>query len=86
MSAERGQRRTRTGFVVSDKMDKTAVVAVERRVSHPKYGRYMKKTVTFKAHDEENQCNAGDEVEITESRPISKDKHWRVTGIIRKAK
>ena len=84
--SERGMRRTRTGVVVSDKMDKTIVVAIERRVRHPLYGRTMRLTNKFKAHDEQNQCHAGDRVRIMESRPISKDKHWIVTDILEKAK
>ncbi len=84
--SERGMRRTRTGVVISDKMDKTIVVAVERRVRHPLYGRTMRVTNKFKAHDEQNQCQAGDRVRVMESRPISKDKHWVVTDILEKAK
>lgn len=77
-------RKTQTGTVVSDKMDKTVVVAVETLVRHPLYGRTMKKTNKYKAHDEENACNIGDRVKIMETRPLSKDKRWRVVEIVRK--
>lgn len=77
-------RKTQTGTVVSDKMDKTVVVAVETLVRHPLYGRTMKKTNKYKAHDEENVCNIGDRVKIMETRPLSKDKRWRVVEIVRK--
>jgi small subunit ribosomal protein S17 len=83
---ERRLRRSRLGVVVSDKMDKTVVVAVERKVQHPLYGKTMSKTVKFKAHDEENECNVGDRVRIMETRPISKDKRWRVMEIVEKAR
>ncbi|MDI9412573.1 MAG: 30S ribosomal protein S17 [Bacillota bacterium] len=86
MSNERNVRRTRTGVVVSDKMDKTVVVSVERKVRHPLYGKIMRRTVTFKAHDELNECGMGDRVRIMETRPISKQKRWRVTEIIEKAR
>ena len=85
MSEVRGIRKTRVGVVVSDKMDKTVVVAVNRRVRHPLYGKVMKRT-TFKAHDEENACGIGDTVRVMECRPLSKDKCWRVVDIIEKAK
>ena len=78
------QRRTKVGVVVSDKMHKTVVVAVENFRKHPLYGRTIRRTKRFKAHDEENQCHVGDQVEITESRPISKEKHWVVSNILRK--
>ena len=84
--SERNLRKTRTGVVVSDKMDKTVVVAVTDSVKHPLYGKIVKRTVKFKAHDEQNACGAGDKVEIMETRPLSKDKRWRVTEIIEKAK
>lgn len=84
--SERGFRKVRVGKVVSDKMDKTIVVAIEDKVKHPLYGRIIKRTKTYKAHDEENTCGIGDIVEIMETRPISKDKRWRVTEIIEKAK
>jgi len=83
---ERGMRKTRVGMVVSDKMDKTVVVAVERVVAHPLYGRRMKVTKRFKAHDEDNACRVGDQVRLVETRPLSRDKRWRVAEIIAKAK
>lgn len=86
MSEERNQRKTRVGKVVSDKMDKTIVVAVERKVQHPLYKKAVKKTVKFKAHDENNSCQTGDIVEIMETRPLSKDKRWRVVEIVEKVK
>lgn len=82
---ERAQRKTRIGRVVSDKMDKTVVVAVETTISHPIYKRTVTQTNKFKAHDEENQCKTGDRVKIMETRPLSKDKRWRVVEIIEKA-
>ena len=82
----RGLRKTRTGKVVSDKMDKTIVVAIADSVRHPLYKKIMKRTVKFKAHDEENACGIGDTVMIMETRPLSKDKRWRVCQIIQKAK
>ncbi|NMA60918.1 MAG: 30S ribosomal protein S17 [Firmicutes bacterium] len=86
MSKERGIRRTQVGIVVSDKMDKTVVVSVERTLRHPLYGKTMRRTATFKAHDELNECGVGDRVRIMETRPISKQKRWRVTEIIEKAR
>ncbi len=83
---ERGNRKVRTGIVVSDKMDKTVVVAIETFKTHPLYKKQMKRTTKFKAHDEENACGIGDKVEIMETRPLSKDKRWRVLSIIEKAK
>lgn len=83
---ERNLRKTRTGKVVSDKMDKTVVVAVVDNVRHPLYKKIVKRTVKFKAHDEQNACGIGDTVMIMETRPISKDKRWRVVEIIEKAK
>ncbi|WP_427340466.1 30S ribosomal protein S17 [Caloranaerobacter sp. DY30410] len=82
----RGNRKVRIGRVVSDKMDKTIVVAVERFVSHPLYGKQIKRTTKFKAHDENNECGIGDIVEIMETRPLSKHKRWRLVRIIEKAK
>ena len=79
-------RKTRVGVVVSDKMDKTAVVSVKDSVQHPLYKKIMKRTVKFKAHDEKNECGVGDRVEIMETRPISADKRWRLVQIIEKAK
>ena len=83
---ERNLRKTRVGKVVSDKMDKTIVVAIEDNVKHPKYGKVIKRTVKFKAHDENNECGEGDTVMIMETRPLSKDKRWRLVEIIEKAK
>ncbi len=83
---ERNLRKTRVGVVVSDKMDKTVVVAIKDNVKHPLYKKIVKNTVKFKAHDEENTCGVGDRVLIMETRPISKDKRWRVVEIIEKAK
>jgi small subunit ribosomal protein S17 len=73
------------GMVLSDKMDKTVVVQVKRLFMHPRYKKYVRKNVTYKAHDEMNQCRIGDKVQIIESRPISKDKHWRVSKVVEKA-
>lgn len=86
MEIVRGLRKTRVGVVVSDKMDKTVVVAVNRDVRHPLYGKTVRKTVKFKAHDENNECKVGDLVKIMETRPLSKDKRWRVAEIIEKAR
>ena len=86
MNEERNLRKTRVGIVVSDKMDKIVVVKVEDRVQHPLYKKIIKRTVRFKAHDENNECGIGDRVEIMETRPLSKDKRWRVSEIIEKAK
>ena len=83
---ERNLRKTRTGRVLSNKMDKTVVVGIEDNVKHPLYNKIVKKTVKFKAHDENNECNVGDRVLIMETRPLSKDKRWRVVEIISKAK
>ena len=85
MAEARGMRKTRIGVVVSDKMDKTIVVAIRTRVKHPLYGKIMNRTNKIKAHDEENQCGIGDTVKIMETRPLSKDKHWRLVEIIEKA-
>ena len=84
--SERNLRKTRVGTVVSDKMDKTVVVAIQDNDKHPLYKKIIKRTVKFKAHDEENACGVGDKVKIMETRPLSKDKRWRVTEIIEKAK
>ncbi len=84
--SERNLRKTRVGEVVSNKMDKTVVVAIKDNVKHPLYKKIIKNTIKFKAHDENNQCNVGDRVLIMETRPISKDKRWRVVEIIEKAK
>jgi len=82
----RGYRKVREGLVVSDKMDKTAVVAVEDRVKHPKYGKVMRRTKKYKAHDEQNECGVGDRVLLMETRPLSATKRWRVVEILEKAK
>jgi 30S ribosomal protein S17 len=79
-------RKTRVGLVVSDKMDKTIVVSIANRVAHPLYKKIVKKTYTLKAHDELNECGVGDRVRVMETRPLSKDKRWRVIEIIEKAK
>jgi small subunit ribosomal protein S17 len=85
-TAERNLRKTRTGVVSSNKMDKTITVAVERRVKHPIYGKFVKKTTRFHAHDEKNECTVGDIVKIMETRPLSKTKRWRLVEIVEKAK
>lgn len=86
MSERSGKKPTREGFVVSDKMDKTVVVEVERTTRHPIYGKVLRRSTKFKAHDEANDARTGDEVRIEECRPLSKDKSWRVTDILRRAK
>ena len=83
---ERNLRKTRRGKVVSDRMDKTIVVAVEEHVKHPLYGKIVKDTYKLKAHDENNECGIGDTVEVMETRPLSKDKSWRLVSIVEKAK
>ena len=83
---ERALRKTRVGKVVSDKMDKTIVVAIEDHVKHPVYGKIVKRTKTLHAHDENNECGIGDTVEVMETRPLSKTKRWRLVEIIEKAK
>ncbi|WP_374454879.1 30S ribosomal protein S17 [Nocardioides sp.] len=85
-TVERNQRKTREGLVVSDKMDKTIVVAVEDRVKHALYGKVMRKTSRLKAHDETNQCGVGDRVLIMETRPLSATKRWRLVEVLEKAK
>jgi small subunit ribosomal protein S17 len=85
MEKVRGQRKVRIGQVVSDKMDKTVVVAVESRIRHPLYGKIIRRTKKFKAHDEANSAHVGDIVEIMECRPLSKEKRWRVCRIIERA-
>ena len=82
---ERNLRKVRTGKVVSNKMDKTIVVAVENHVKHPLYGKIVKRTYKLKAHDEKNECNIGDTVRVVETRPLSKDKRWRLIRIVEKA-
>ena len=86
MSEVRGMRKTRIGVVVSDKMDKTITIAVKYRVRHPLYGKIMNRTTKIKAHDENNECGIGDTVRIMETRPLSRDKRWRLVEIIEKAK
>ena len=83
---ERNLRKTRTGKVVSDKMDKTIVVAVEDHVKHPLYKKIVKRTYKLKAHDEQNECRVGDTVKVMETRPLTKDKRWRLVEIVEKAK
>ena len=83
---ERKLRKTRTGVVTSNKMDKTITVAVVRKLKHPKYGKFLKKTKKFHAHDEKNECNIGDTVRIMETRPLSEKKKWRLLEIVEKAK
>ncbi|MBQ9473167.1 MAG: 30S ribosomal protein S17 [Bacteroidales bacterium] len=83
---ERNLRKERIGIVVSNKMEKSIVVMVERRVKHPMYGKFVKKTTKFMAHDEKNECNIGDTVRIMETRPLSKNKCWRLVEIVEKAK
>lgn len=84
--SDRNLRKTRVGKVVSDKMDKTIVVAVENNVKHPLYGKIVKRTYKLKAHDENNECAIGDKVKVMETRPLSKDKRWRLVEIVEKAK
>ena len=86
MTEERALRKVRVGMVVSDKMDKTVVVAIEDNVKHPVYGKIIKRTLKVHAHDEKNECGIGDTVEIMETRPLSKTKRWRVVEVIEKAK
>ncbi len=86
MTEERNLRKTRVGMVVSNKMDKTVVVAIEDNVKHSVYGKIIKRTLKVHAHDEENTCGVGDKVEIMETRPLSKTKRWRIVQIIEKAK
>ncbi|MDF2821819.1 MAG: hypothetical protein K0R15_2260 [Clostridiales bacterium] len=83
---ERNLRKTRVGKVVSDKMDKTVVVEIESNVKHPKYNKVIKRTYKLKAHDENNDCNIGDRVRVMETRPLSKDKRWRLVEIMERAK
>ena len=83
---ERNLRKTRTGKVISDKMDKTIVVAIEDHVKHPLYNKIVKKTYKLKAHDENNECNIGDTVKVMETRPLSKDKRWRLVEIVERVK
>jgi len=86
MTIERNRRKTRVGKVVSDRMEKTIVVSIERLVKHPQYGRYVRRREKFKVHDEKNECRIGDTVRFMETRPISKDKRWRFVEIVERAK
>ena len=86
MTETRDLRKVRVGKVVSDKMDKTIVVAIEDNVRHPKYGKIIKRTVKIHSHDEKNECGVGDKVEVMETRPLSKTKRWRLVEIVEKAK
>jgi small subunit ribosomal protein S17 len=83
---ERALRKTRTGKVISDKMDKTIVVAIETSVKHPLYGKIVKRTYKLKAHDEKNECKIGDRVKVMETRPLSREKRWRLVEIVEKAR
>jgi small subunit ribosomal protein S17 len=85
-SVERNLRKTRVGVVSSNKMDKTITVKVERKIKHPLYGKFLKKTTSFHAHDEKNECSIGDTVKIMESRPLSKTKRWRLVEVVEKVK
>ena len=85
MSEQRNNRKTRIGMVVSDKMDKTVVVAIKDNVKHPLYKKVIKKTYKLKAHDENNECGIGDKIKVMETRPLSKDKRWRLVEILEKA-
>ena len=85
-TSDRNRRKLRVGKVVSDRMEKTIVVSIERLVKHPTYGRYVKKRTKFKVHDEKNECHIGDVVRFMETRPLSKDKRWRFVGIVERAK
>ncbi len=85
-TAARNRRKVRVGKVVSDRMEKTIVVSIERLVKHPTYGRYVRKRTKFKVHDEKNECHIGDIVRFMETRPLSKDKRWRFVGIVERAK
>jgi small subunit ribosomal protein S17 len=86
MIAERGVRKLREGVVVSDKMQKTIVVAVDRQVQHRKYKKFLRARKTYKVHDEKNECKIGDKVRIEETRPLSRDKRWRLASVLEKAK
>jgi len=86
MNQERNRRKTRVGTVVSDRMEKTVVVSIERLVKHPTYGRYVRKRTKFKVHDQENACKIGDVIRFMETRPMSKDKRWRFVEFVERAK
>jgi small subunit ribosomal protein S17 len=85
-TVQRSRRKSRIGLVTSDKMDKTITIVVERKVKHPLYGKFVKKSTKFMAHDEKNECNIGDTVRIMETRPLSKNKCWRLVEVLEKAK
>jgi len=85
-TTERSRRKTRVGKVVSDRMEKTVVVSIERLVKHPVYGRYVRRRAKFKVHDETNQCRVGDTIRFMETRPLSKDKRWRFVEFVERAK
>ena len=85
-TTNRARRKTRTGKVVSDRMDKTCVVSIERLVKHPTYGRYVRQRAKFKVHDEKNECRVGDVIRFMETRPLSKDKRWRFLEFVERAK
>ena len=85
MSEERNLRKNRVGIVVSDKMDKTVIIAIEEHVKHQKYGKVIKRTIRLKVHDEKNECGIGDKILVAETRPLSHDKRWRLVEIIEKA-
>jgi small subunit ribosomal protein S17 len=86
MTTERNRRKTRVGKVVSDRMDKTIVVSIERLVKHPQYGRYVRRRSKFKVHDEKNECKEGDTIRFMETRPLSKEKRWRFVEFVERAK
>ncbi|MDR0205668.1 MAG: 30S ribosomal protein S17 [Bacteroidales bacterium] len=86
MEEKRNNRKVREGLVTSNKMEKSIVVSVERKLKHPKYGKFLKRTTKLMAHDEKNECNIGDKVKVMETRPLSKDKCWRLVEIIERAK
>ena len=86
MTTERNRRKTRVGKVVSDRMDKTRVVSIERLVKHPTYGRYVRRRSKFKVHDEKNECRVGDVIRFMETRPLSKDKRWRLVEVVERAR
>jgi small subunit ribosomal protein S17 len=85
-TAERSRRKSRVGKVVSDRMDKTVVVTIERLVQHPTYGRYVRRQMKFKVHDEKNECRIGDVIRFMETRPLSRDKRWRFVGFVERAR
>lgn len=86
MTTERNRRKSRVGKVVSDRMEKTVVVSIERLVKHPEYGRYVRRRAKFKVHDEKNECRVGDVIRFMETRPLSKDKRWRFVSFVERAR